>query len=349
MFWLQAIRFSKKEWEIINVLQDSLTIRDLAKKSGIPLATTWRLVKKLYEKGKFHFVVDFRKLGLSQIAVISHFSDGYTEWPYGTLSIRKIWGNSPYLLHAAIVPEIFVDKYVKSLNTDVVTVVRSLEHCKWKPNGGSLHLPEIGLIPIMAGRLWDMYFEQKNVKPPVPRLDHVPIPDPIDLAILVKKIQLGPFVKPFEAIKYAMSKDPHFPLVSEKTVSYHYRKHVLPAWQYNTFIPYFPLREVPIRIYYFEGREAPALARILINLPYFITALIDVDKSLLTAQPPPWMEVTIQQVIASFDVDTPLCQMVMSSESIAKFVPHLWRFLRRRGRGWSWQWIDEKVKVAVRQ
>jgi len=346
---LQIIKFSKKEWEIIEATPEALTIRDLAKKSGVPLATTWRLVNKLHEKGKFQFVVDFRKLGLSQIAVISHFSDEYAEWPYGTFSIRKIWGNSPYLLHVAIVPEIFVNKYVKSLSTDVVTVVRSLEYYKWKPNVGSLHLPEIGLIPIMAGRLWDMFFEQKNARPPAPSLDHVPVPDPIDLAILVKKIQSGPFVKPFEAIEYAMSKDPQFPSVSEKTVSYHYRKHVLPAWQYNTFIPYFPLREVPIRIYYFEGREAPSIARVLINLPYFLTALIDTDKSLLTAQPPSWMEETIHKVISSFDVDTPLCQMVMSSENIAIFVPYLWKFLKRKGRGWSWKWIDEKVKVAVRQ
>jgi len=346
---LQIKKFSKKEWEIIEALPEALTIRELAEKSGVPLATTWRLIKKLYGEGRFHFVVDFRKLGLSQIAVISHFSEDYSEWPYGTLSIRRLFGKAPYLLHSAIVPEIFVDKYVKSLNADVITVVRSLEHYKWKPNIGSLHLPEIGLIPLMAGRLWDMFFEQKNIKPPASSLDHVPVPDPIDLAILVKKIQSGPFVKPFEAIKYAVSKDPHFPLVSEKTVSYHYRKHVLPAWQYNTFTPYFPLREVPIRIYYFEGREAPAIARILVNLPYFITALIDTDKSLLTAQAPSWMEETIYQVISSFDVDTPLCHMVMSNESIAMFVPYLWRFLRRKGKGWSWQWIDEKVKVTIRQ
>ena len=207
-------------------------------------------------------------------------------------------------------------------------------------------MPDGGLVPLLSKGLLDTFFRERRSRPPAPPSSVKP-PDPVDMAILVRKLQAGPFARPVEGVRYALSVDPSFPKVSEKTVGYHYRSHVLPAWLYNTFIPYLPMAEVPLRVFYFEGREAPALARVLIKLPYFITALVDVDRALVTGQPPSWMLETIYKVISSFDVKAPLCQLVMSSESIAKFIPHLWKFLKKAGRSWSWTWPEERLRIVT--
>mgnify|MGYP000041111779 CR=1 FL=1 len=344
-------KFSQEEWELIQALPSSLSLRRIAKRISLSPVSVWRIYKKLYEKGKFYYVFDTRRFGLCYLAVISTYpGNGENAWPQGTLTVRKIWGLKPYTLFSALIPCTFISEYVKSLNADVVTVVRGLEIYWWRPDsGGSILMPGKGLMPFLSKTLEELYFKEKHAAPPRELPDRIEAPDPIDLAILVKKLQAGPFAKPIEGIKYAASIDPLFPRVSEKTVSYHYRKHVLPGWLYNTFIPYLPINDVPLRVFYFEGREAPALARILINLPYFITALVDVNASLLTGQTPPWMMETVYRVISSFDVEAPLCQLVMSSRSIAKFIPHLWKFLKETRRGWTWHWPKEKVRIVQKK
>ncbi len=344
-------KLSRAEWELIQALTQSLTLRDLAKKTGFSLSTTWRIFKNLYRKGAYYYVFDTRRFRLCYLAVISAYDEhGENEWPQGTLSIRKLWGLKPYTLFSALIPYCFIDKYLKSLNADLVTVVRGLEVHWWRPDsGGSLLMPRGGLVPFLSETLKEKYFEEKYSRPPEPPPDNLTVPDPIDMAILVKKLQAGPFARPIEGVRYAANVDPSFPRVSEKTVSYHYRKHVLPSWLYNTFVPYLPITDVPLRIFYFEGREAPAVARMLITLPYFITALVDVNCSLLTGQTPAWMMETIYRVVSSFDVEAPLCQPVMSSENIAKFIPHLWKFLKKTGKGWKWSWPEEKVRVIQRR
>ncbi len=343
-------KFSEAECDLIQALPRALTIRDLARKTGRSVATTWRIYKKLYGKGKFVYVFDHRRFGLSYLAVISAYTNtDENEWPQGTLSVRRLWGLGHYVLYSAIVPYKFIDRYVKSLNADVVVVVRGLEFHKWRPDsGGSMLVPGAGLVPFLSGDFLDAFFKEKRRSPPSPPSEDK-VPDPIDMAILVKKLQAGPFARPIEGVRYALSVDPSFPKVSEKTVGYHYKEHVLPAWLYNTFIPFFSIAEVPLRVFYFEGKEAPMLARILIRLPYFFTALVDIDRSLLTGQPPPWMLETIYRVISSFNVKAPLCQLVMSHESIAMFIPHLWKFLKRSRKGWNWTWPEEKVRIALKR
>ncbi len=344
-------KFSNTEWEFIQALTQARTLRELARKTGLSVSTAWRIFNNLYKKGAYYYIFNTRKFGLCYLAVISTYPEnGENEWPQGTLTVRKIWGLKPYTLFSALIPCTFVSEYIKSLNADIVTVIRGLEVYRWRPDsGGSILMPGKGLMPFLSKTLEELYFKEKNAVPPKELPDRIEAPDPIDLAILVRKLQAGPFARPIEGVKYAASVDPLFPRVSEKTVSYHYRRHVLPGWLYNTFIPYLPITDVPLRVFYFEGREAPALARILINLPYFITALVDVNASLLTGQTPPWMMETVYRVISSFDVEAPLCQLVMSSRSIAKFIPHLWKFLKETRRGWTWHWPKEKVRVIQKE
>jgi 3'-phosphoadenosine 5'-phosphosulfate sulfotransferase (PAPS reductase)/FAD synthetase len=91
--------------------------------------------------------------------------------------------------------------------------------------------------------------------------------------------------------------------VSHQVLSYHFRNHVLKLWAGNRIWLYADAQQVPYRLLYLEGRDAPAVARALVQLPWLHTAYIDVGKAVVSGQPPCASMPHLYRVLGDLDVD----------------------------------------------
>ncbi len=320
------------EWKALKALHSSLTMREVAYKTGLPLSTVSYMFNKLKEKGKFYFVVNYGELGLMVTTLITDNLKSDTgsleNLPLNVASVRKAYsGHGQFMVMYSIVPGPLVDELVSELKRDniaVRTVVKGLEYIRWSPGFNAAELKGEFLKPVME-KAWEILNSSK--KPPVFNTQSR-VPDPIDLAIVSWRIQTGPFTSVLEGIKRIKESDPSFPKVSQQLISYHYRRHVLPSWLYNTYTPFLPMTSVPVRLYLFKGREAPALARALVALPYAYTATIDVDKAIVVAQYPCNMHYNVYSLISTADVELPYGEAILKPSMVSR-TPFLWKPLAR--------------------
>jgi len=311
------------------------------------LSSVQNTLTKLYRKGRVYFVPDYGKFGLIPIALIVE-PTVIEELPYGTVSVRNIYGGGRILkLISALIPYVFLEEYCNSIPANILILIRGLKYYRWRPDdGGTLYLPEKGtLIPVFSNIFTKEEYPENNCFREVENIT----PDIYDLIILSAKLHRGPFIRHKEALKEALKIDQSIALTSSQTLSYHFKRHVMPAWLYNTFIPYLPMNEVPFRLFYIKGKEAHIVARSLIKLPYFSTALIDVNTALVLGQPPCFMHERIFELLTMFDIEFPYGEIIMSSKSIVKSTPYLWKFVRWDGGRWVWWWPEERLRVRVRK
>ena len=165
-------------------------------------------------------------------------------------------------------------------------------------------------------------------------------PDPIDLAIILGK-QKHPYKSLLSIIRRVRKYDSNFPILSKQVLSYHYKKHVLKYWVYNTVNLYLDSAYVPFRLFYFEGPEAHIVARILVRFPSFYRALIDKEKAIVFGQPTGYILENIYKIISMFDIETPMGDLIVSLENISRFIIPLWKFVENK----KWIWNDMKIKV----
>jgi len=108
--------------------------------------------------------------------------------------------------------------------------------------------------------------------------------------------------------------------ISHQLLSWHFRKHVLRLWTGNRVWLYTDLDQVPYRVIYLEGRDAPAVARALVQLPWFHTAYIDMDRALVSGQPPCNSLLPLYRQLSELDVDV---MEFLMEPSLARYVPLL--------------------------
>ena len=132
--------------------------------------------------------------------------------------------------------------------------------------------------------------------------------------------------------KEARKRDPSLPQTSEQVLSYHFTKHVKAMWKGNTAIVFNDMKLVPVRIFYFEGKDAPTFARILCQLPGSFTARINVDKALVIGQFPCSYDEYIVSEAEHFDIEMPFSYFVQSSKDMRTVIPGLWKCVE--GKKW---------------
>lgn len=333
------IELTKKEWNFIKAAQRSESLTEIAKNMGLPYASVYRIYNILKSKASFNYAVDYKKMNLIHITL---FFDGYQRLDnvhMFSVSVRRVYGVRPYTMVSAFVPYVFKEDYIESFNREPVKVVYGYEAHKWKPDSCFSLFWELGQTIIPVFNIFSGNY--KEFTKPVTNIGYTDqAPDKIDIAIILGK-KWHPFEPLVKNIRYIMKHDSTFPILSKQVLSYHYKRHVRRFWRYNSVIPLYDSSLVPFRVFYFEGREAPVLARILINLPMFYLATIDVDRAALIGQPPCHTFENIYRIISMFDVEMPLGDLVMSSQNMRRYIPPLWHFIEDK----RWVWKDVKVKV----
>ena len=338
---LEVIKLNKVEWKILNEITYSWTIRELSRKTNLPFSTLYRYLKSLRAKGSIIFQPDYRKMNLLPTCMLIPDTP-LKEVPTFTFSLRKVYGLKPYILITALLPPSFINKYLNSLDADILFIVRGYEYLRWQLNTGfTLYFPNEGLLlPVFDNVI---HFIKEASRPIEKWEESLDSPDVIDLAIIQKKMR-DPFIRAKDAIEQARKVDPTFPRITKQAISYHVKKHVKNMWLGNTIHFFFDTSHVPMRIYYFEGKDAAAVARTLVNIPGFFNAVIDDDKSLVVGQPPCHIHENIHKLFSMFDIDMPLGDIIISSSNISNTIPWLWRYTKDG----VWIWRDEKLKVIVK-
>lgn len=344
-------KIRRREWKIIEAASTSRTVREISKKTKISPSTVKNILERLREKGSLRYVPNYLYFGFIPLAVICDFDEELSRLHItGTLGRRILYGLEKYILFTALIPVVFVDEYTRMLDAKKI-VVKGTEYLRWRPDlSREFYNQEKEVLEPCFKKCFSLIdstpknYGNQYIKPGPP-------PDHIDLAILTFKLARGPFIKLSEVIRLAASIDPIFDKAySRQTLSYHYRKHVIPGWRYNSFSAYLPLKNVPMKILYFKGREAPLLARVLIRLPYFYSAFIDGDTSLIAAQIPCSFEEEFYNFLSVLDVDMPLGVLIQSSKDINRLMPFLWKFVGIKDNYRFWRWPEIKVKeVTSRQ
>ncbi|MCD6457859.1 MAG: hypothetical protein J7K82_03330 [Thermoproteales archaeon] len=333
------------EWKVIYNATIAWSTRELARKSELGFSTVRKVLKRFYKKVSIVFIPNFKLLNLLPIAVLAEGDQNVMDLKYTpefTVAARKVFGRETYIFYTACLPPIFIKKYINELRAEPLFVVKAYEYLRWRAdNEFTQYIPELKTIIPILDKILNLY--DKSLYTIKPWEENDKAPDVIDLAIIQAKM-INAFITPGKAIEHARKVYPDFPRVSRQVVSYHYNRHVRNMWLYNAVKLFRDMRQVPIRIWYFEGREAPALAKILVNIPSFFAAFIEQGKSLVVCQPPCPLHLNIYKIISSFDIEMPYGDLVMSPESIARVMPKFWMFARN-GR---WVWPEKVIGVKYR-
>ena len=301
-----------KLWQIIKAIPDSLSISDVATKAGLPEYEVSRILSR--ERGlrkvRIGFEVDYRAAGILPVSAIS--TKRLFEIPY-TRSIRKLYlMGRKFYLYTGLLPEEsdVIDYWMSNFEEDAI-IVRALERVWWTPHAKATeYVSESGAVYGVVDLI-----ELKDLPPPRLIREKVVELDEADVAILGVKLR-WPFASLREAERESEKRIGR--RIPHQTLSRHFRKHVLKIWKGNRVRLYRDLSDTPYRLLYLEGRDAVKLARALVQLPWFHTAYLDVDRALVSGQPPCSSILPLYQAVGELDVE--VLEMVMEP-SISKVVP----------------------------
>lgn len=312
---MQYLTFSPNEWRVLSAAVESLKLSDIAEKTGLPYTTVASIIKRLKNKIKITFVPDYYRMGLKPVSIfLKNFVEIKNVPPY-TLAVRRLYGLKSYTLITGLVPEKYVDMYIESFPEEPITYIVASDTFYWTPKSKlTAFLPNFNVVvPKIDKNVIYKIAAEKYEKREVEKAKL----DSLDVLIIVWKMNYA-FKKLTDIIKEAARKYPEFYGLKRQVLSYHFERHVLPLWKLNSIRAYLDFSMVPFRIYFFEGSEAPILAKVLTQLPYFYISNVDVDRAIAFAQPPCSMYKNIYKIISMFDVEMPLGEFVMDSRNLLK-------------------------------
>ena len=332
-FLTPLLKVNLSEWKLMKAVTRAWTLREAARLSRLSVSATHHLLSSFCEKGRLKFLVDYKKANLMPLIAIFPKLDTNTAPPF-TSVVRTVYNMGSYTLVSALIPPPFIKKYLSCFNAEPLLVIRGYEYMRWSP------LSPLTEYDFETRSLISVFDFESVVKlydyPVEPWNSSYKAPDIYDLVLLQGRIR-NPFARPLAIYSEAKRNfDPSLPDVSEQVLSYHFVKHVKAMWKGNTALVYTDAKIIPIKIYYFVGKDAPLFARILCQLPGAFSATIDVDKAVVIAQYPCIYEVYIMQEAEGFKVEMPYPPFIQSSTSIVKRFPLLWKYIENK------KWVFRK-------
>jgi len=333
-------RIRLSEWKLVCAAVKAWSMRETASLSGLSPTAVHRMLRSFTKKWRLRFLPNLRKANLVMLTLITPKLNIKKAPPF-TFAVRDVYGIGSYTLVTALIPPLFVDRYIDALGVEPLIVVRGYEYVRWMPNAAlSRYDPsQEVVIPV-----FDLERIIEACKKPVEKWNRgLTAPDIYDLVLLWGRMR-DPFARPLKIYREARLKwDPSLPDTSEQVLSYHFTRHLKAIWRGNAVTLFTDMKTVPVRMFYFEGKDAPALARALCMLPGAYAAMIDTNKALVGGQFPCSYDEYIMQGVEGLDVEL-VRYFVQSSSDLRKVMPLFWRYVE--GRRWVFK---EELRVPVVQ
>jgi len=311
---IMSLAIPPKIWEILKAIPFSLTASEIAKKSGISYNSVIWFLKNHRKNYVIGSEFDYRRMGLIPLIVLSSLENNSIKLPPYTFSVSEISSCKKILMYKAFIPEDFVNDYLRDIDSDIFAVIKGYELLRWFPFSKlTTYIKQSETIEPLVSRIYEVYNEvvSQRISMEVKRAKI----DIIDLYIMLDKLRFS-YTKLSETLKRLKQRvDPN---ITKQLVSYHFNKHVKPLWRYNYVMLLQDVNIYPLRAYYFEGKDAETLGRLLVHLPYMLLSFIDLGKSLVVAQPPPHMEYLVYDIVSMFDVKMPLGELLLHTSKISR-------------------------------
>ncbi len=339
------MRLRPVDWRVITYIPSSLTLRELSRRSGVPLATAHRIYHKLRERLglRVGFHVNYEAIHLLPVTALIPLHEVGTNavLPPYTTRCRVGVADDVYLVVEAKVPPEYFQKYVSLLPAKPEVLVRGYEAEAWRPDVGLTLFQDGELKP---KRVSDMDLELA-LKDPVRPWGTGLAPDAIDLAILNYKVEYA--FKPLkEILREASRANKKFSNVSLQLASYHYRRHVLSYWRYNWVKFRIEPSPPPSFAFYVEGSEAYALARLAVNAPGIDFTIIDTRSAFVWGRPSPETLKLVYELLLTLSVEMPRGPLYLLDPpplTLEGLIP-LWDYAENRR--WIWP-EDKKIRLKV--
>jgi len=298
---------------LLQAIETSLSIPEIFSKmrNSSSISNIYRIISKLKDMNsgiRISFEYHLEKAGFLYVATISRRQLRDAPIYMQAERILRLLG-SKLFLYSGLLPaeDAAVEEWLSNFDESAITV-RALERRWWK-TGSPATVYHDGWIcgDVDAVKITD--FSQPRVPTKEMQLDDV------DVLLLWAKYRW-----PFTPLREIENKSEKYlgRRVSHQVLSYHFRNHVLKLWAGNRIWLYADAQQVPYRLLYLEGRVAPAVARALVQLPWFHTAYIDVGKAVVSGQPPCASMPHLYRVLGDLDVDAVEFAMEVS---ISRWVP----------------------------
>lgn len=281
-------------WKVIKALETSLTVTEISQKSGLGIYTVSRVLSEIKQGVKgiaVRFEIDLERAGIISVATIS--KRNIEKLPFlQSFRILRVLGRKLYLYTALLPGERIIDEWLSNFEDGALTV-RGLERRFWSP---------LSPVTIYDGRIIQGDVEHLTVSerepPKLPEV-HITI-DEIDVLLYWGKSRW-----PYTSLREIAEESERYlgRKVSHQLLSWHFRNHLLKLWNGNRIRLYVDLNKVPYRLLYLEGRDAPAAARALTQLPWFHTAYVDFDRAVVSGQPPCDSLLPLFKQLGELDVD----------------------------------------------
>lgn len=294
---------------MIKAVETSLTVTGVSQKSNLSIYTVSRVLSEIKQGVKgiaIRFEVELERAGIISVATIS--KRNIEKLPFlQSFRVLRLLGRKLYLYTALLPGEKAIDEWLSNFEEGALTV-RSLERRFWSPSSpATVHDGKF-----VHGDL-DHVTASERDPPKLPKMDTVM--DEIDVLLYWGKSKW-----PYTSLREIADESERYlgRKVSHQLLSWHFRNHLLKLWSGNRIRLYADLNMVPYRLLYLEGRDAPAVARALTQLPWFHTAYIDLDRAIVSGQPPCESIFPLYKRLGELDVD--VLDFVMEP-SLLKGVP----------------------------
>jgi hypothetical protein len=310
-FSFPFVPLREPEWRCINAAESSLSISEIVHRYGLHPWGVSRILGRIKRQNigvRLGFEVNLKKAGLLEVATISR--KNVEKIPYLQAQRALITLGRKVFLYTGMLPAegSAVEEWLSTFEETALTV-RAFERRWWRTNA-----------PATAYREGWICGDVKAIKvaerfqPTFPVEKEVELDD-VDIILLWAKLRW-----PFTSLREAERVSEKYlgRRLSYKVLSWHFKNHLLKLWAGNRVWLYADAQQVPYRLLYLEGEDAPGVARALVQLPWFHTAYIDVGKAVVSGQPPCASMPHLYRVLGDLDVDVLEFAMEVST---VKWVP----------------------------
>jgi len=310
-FLFSFVALDEPVWRCINAAESSLSLLEVARKSGLRTWEVSRIINNIKRQDlgvRLGFEINLEKAGLLEVATISHKSLERVPYLRAQRTLR-ILGRKLFL-YTGLMPaeDSAVAEWLSTFEESALTV-RALEHGWWRTDA-----------PATVYRDGWVHGDVEAVKVTDKSQPGLPVEKKIELDDEDVLLLWTKFRWPFTSLREAERESEKYlgRRVSHQVLSWHFKNHVLKLWAGNRVRLYADAQQVPYRLLYLEGKDAPAVARVLVQLPWFHTAYIDFGKAVVSGQPPCASMPHLYRVLGDLDVD--VLEFAMDVSTV-KWVP----------------------------
>lgn len=322
-----ALRLNPNEWKVLVAATKSLSVAKVSENASLPYSTVIDVVKRLARlKIGISFVPHLDKMGLRSVFLL-YEDKPLRSLPIYTQTVYKLLSRKRYLGIKALIPENLEAEYVSAIPGEPLYSVRTTEVRYWTPEGKlTKYLPGYNIVLPSADGLDDVLAAARSLPHRYEKL----WVDWVDLVIVYFKLKYA-YTKLSDMarlIKESFGLEPP----SRQLMSYHYRSHVVGLWAYNRTVFRLNTALVPMKLYLLTGKEGAFASRALVHAPYIFEALVGDSCSLVTGQPPSYLEPLIYEVLYSTNSEMPFGALLVTEEREMPWIsPGAIEYYKNRG------------------